>query len=134
VDPAAGRPQADGHVAKFTFTSPAAGFVDLTAHFGIRVHATADCHLQSRLAASPGAPSPGAGYMDNLINGNLPTQLGSGNLLQLDDSVSSVLPVGAGSNSFYLNGASSCADALWGPINMTALFVNSNPAATLTAP
>jgi len=48
-------PQTDGHVTTFTFTSPAAGFVSATVHFGVRVHNTAgtDCHVQSQLASSP---------------------------------------------------------------------------------
>ena len=142
IYPSAATPAADGHVATFTFTSPGAGFVDLTAHFGVRVHNTAatDCHIQNQIAATPSVPSasPGsnvAGYMDNWINGNLPTQNGAGTYLELDESVSNVFPVVSGPNKFYLNGAATtCAAALWGPINFTALAVNTNSSATLTAP
>jgi hypothetical protein len=141
IYPSAATPATDGHVATFAFSSPAAGFVDLTAHFGVRVHNTAgtDCHIQNQIAATPSVPSasPGsnvAGYMDDWINGNLPTQNGAGTYLELDESVSTVLAVVAGPNKYYLNGASSCAAALWGPINFTALAVNSNSPATLTAP
>ena len=141
VYPANATPQADGHVAKFVFSSSVAGFVDLSAHFGVRVHnaLNTDCHVQNQLASSPSVPSasPGSavsGYMDDWVNGNLPTENGGGTFLKLDESVSDVLPVVAGTNTFYLNGASNCAGAYWGPIAVTGLFVNSNPSATLTAP
>lgn len=133
---AARHPQADGHVTTFTFTAPAAGFVDVTASFGVRVHnsATSDCHVQSQLARAPGTPSAGPGYMDSWVNANLPTQAGAGTYLQLDASVSRVLPVVAGTNSIYLNGAYDCVDALWGPVSISAVFADHNPSATLTAP
>jgi len=59
---------------------------------------------------------------------------GAGTFLGLDESVSDVLPVVSGSNALFLNGHSDCAAALWGPINFTALSVNHNPTATVTAP
>jgi hypothetical protein len=134
-------PQSDGHIATFKFTAPAAGFVDLSAQFQVRVHnaPNVDCHVQSQIAATPSIPNfvPGStlrGYMDNWINGNLPTENGGGTYLGLDESVSDVLPVVSGANTFYLNGHADCPGALWGPINFTALAVNSNPTATLTAP
>jgi hypothetical protein len=130
-------PQADGHVTTFTFTSPAAGFVSATVHFGVRVHNTVgtDCHVQSQLASSPSTTlTPGPGYMDSWINGNLPTENGAGTYLQLDASVDRVFPVVAGTNTIYLNGAYDCADALWGPVSISAVFANQNPTATLTAP
>jgi hypothetical protein len=141
VYPNAAVPQSDGHVATFKFTAPSAGFVDLTAQFQVRIHNTpnVDCHVQNQIAATPTVLSvaPGAtprGYMDNWINGNLPTQFGAGTFLGLDESVSDVLPVVHGSNTFFLNGHADCPGALWGPINFTALSVNHNPTATLTAP
>jgi hypothetical protein len=141
VYPTAAVPQSDGHVATFKFTAPSAGFVDLTAQFQVRIHNTpnVDCHVQNQIAATPTVLSvaPGAtprGYMDNWINGNLPTQFGAGTFLGLDESVSDVLPVVAGSNTFFLNGHADCPGALWGPINFTALSVNHNPTATVTAP
>lgn len=129
-------PQADGHVVAFRFTSPAAGFVDATVHFGVRVknNGTTDCHVQSQLAGAPAAPTAGPGYMDSWINANLPTQAGAGTYLQLDASVSRVLPVVAGSNTIYLNGAFDCVDALWGPVNISAVFANQNPSSTISAP
>jgi len=72
--------------------------------------------------------------MDSWINGNLPTENGAGTYLQLDASVDRVFPVVAGSNTIYLNGAYDCADALWGPVSISAVFANQNPTATLTAP
>ncbi len=141
VYPIAAVPQSDGHVATFKFSAPAAGLVDLTAQFQVRVKNTTgvDCHIQNQIASTPSIPNfaPGAtprGYMDEWINGNLPTQFGAGTFLGLDESVSDVLPVVSGSNTFFLNGHSDCAAALWGPINFTALSVNHNPTATVTAP
>jgi hypothetical protein len=143
VYPTAAVPQSDGHVATFKFSAPAAGFVDLTAQFQVRVRNAfptgADCHIQNQIASTPSVPNlaPGAtprGYMDEWINGNLPTESGGGTFLGLDESVSDVLPIVKGSNTFFLNGHSDCVAALWGPINFTALSVNHNPPATVTAP
>jgi len=128
------RPQTDGHVSRFIFTPPASGFVNVTAHWGIRVHATADCHLQSQLSLSPSAPSSGPGYDDAYINGNLPTQNGAGTYLEMNFSTSRVFAVSAASTTVYLNGSFDCTDALWGPITMDAVFVQQNPAASLVTP
>lgn len=129
-------PQNDHHVATFTFASPVAGFVDVTAHFAIGArNSGGDCSVQSQVAAAAAAPnSASAGYTEEFLPGNVPTQNGSGGYLELDGSVSRVLAVVAGSNSIYLNGATSCNQALWGPITITALYVNTNNAATLIAP
>jgi hypothetical protein len=148
--PSDARPQADGHVATFTFTAPAVGFALVTAQFQVRVHNTAgtDCHVESQLAAAPavlGVVLPGngsAGFVDEWINGNLPTENGGGTYLGQNMSVSRVFPVVAGSNTVYLNGqynnygtgAANCADALWGPITMSAVFADQNPSSTLTVP
>jgi hypothetical protein len=133
------QPQSDGHVAKFTFSSPVAGFANVSAHIGVRLHndGTHDCHIENQLASSPAAPASTApGYIDDWINANLPTELGGGTFLQLDESVSTVVPVAAGANTVYLNGADTgtgCA-ALWGPITVNADYQQTNLAATLTAP
>jgi hypothetical protein len=73
------------------------------------------------------------GFADQWINGNLPTQTGSGTFLGFSASATRVLPIVAGSNTIYLNGATDCPAALWGPITMTAQLAQSNPAATLVA-
>lgn len=142
-------PQADGHVATFSFSAPTGGFAVVTAHFGVRVRNTpnTDCHVQSQLASAPSVltdqrpgPTDAPGYIDEWINGNLPTEDGSGTFLELNESVSRVFPVSAGLNTVYLNGAyngydgPNCDAVGWGPINITALFAQQNPAATLTAP
>ena len=149
--PPAGSPQADGHVATFKFSAPVAGFALVTAQFQVRVKndGTHDCHLESQLASAPaviGTVQPGhgsPGFVDSWINSNLPTEntLG-GTYLGLNMSVSNVFPVVAGSNTIYLNGQydnygagqANCADALWGPITMSAVFVNENPSSTVTVP
>jgi hypothetical protein len=82
------------------------------------------------------------GYTDNWINGNLPTELGPGTALEMNQSTSRVFPVVAGPNTIYLNGAftgyaggiDDCRGGLWGPISITATFAQSNPDATLTVP
>lgn len=144
-------PQNDGHVAKFNFGAPVAGFALVTAQFQVRVknNGTNDCHLESQLATAPaviGTVQPGngsAGFVDDWVNSNLPTQDTAGNTyLGLNMSVSRVFPVVAGSNTVYLNGQynnygvgqANCSDALWGPISMSAVFANQNPNSTLTAP
>jgi hypothetical protein len=138
IYPNPGRPQSDGHVATFRFSAPGPGFVLVTAHFGVRVHnnndGTTDCRVQSQIATSPGVPNGSAGYIDEFINGNLLTQFDSGTYLEFNESVSRVLPVAAGSNTFFLNGQYNCADVLWGPIDMNAVFLDQNPAATLSVP
>jgi hypothetical protein len=148
--PGAAHPATDGHVAKFTFTAPSAGFALVSTSFQVRVNITpaTDCHIESQLASSAavlGVVSPGAGsagFVDNWVNGNLPTENGAGTYLGLNMSTSKVFAVVAGSNTIYLNGQyngygagqANCADALWGPITVSAVFANQNPTSTLTAP
>lgn len=139
--PAARVPLPSGEVAHLTFTSPAAGFAIVTANFSTRAHNTSgvDCRVQSQIAptaAAPTVPVGGAsapGFADQWINGNLPTQNGAGTYLGFSASATRVLPIIAGANTIYLNGASDCPAVLWGPITMTAELAQSNPAATLVA-
>jgi hypothetical protein len=147
------RPQSDGHVAKFTFASPVAGFALVTAQFQVRVdvNGTDDCHVESQLASAPAVLGdlrpdgtlPTAGFVDEWINSNLPTDNGSGGTyLGQNMSVSRVFPVLAGRNTVYLNGqynnygsgSANCKDALWGPITVSAVFADQNPSSTVTAP
>lgn len=144
------RPQADGHVATFTFDAPSAGFALVTAQFQVRVHNTSgtDCHVESQLSSAPGVlgvvqPNGGsAGFVDEWVNGNLPTENGGGTYLGQNMSVSRIFSVTAGSNTVYLNGqyngygtgGANCADALWGPITVSAVFANQSPSSTLSAP
>jgi hypothetical protein len=133
-----------GPVAHLTFESPAAGFVVVDAAFATRVRnfqggTNNDCRVSAQVASTAGAPAvidPGAtsapGYVDQWINGNLPTQNGAGTYLGRNQSVTRVLPVVAGSNTVYLNGRHSCQEVFWGPITMTAIWVQLNPSATLT--
>lgn len=150
--PVAASPQSDGHVATFNFTSPAAGFVLVTASFQIRVKSNNEkenCHVESQLASAPaviGKIEPGEGspgFIDQWVNENLPTSKGGGTDLGLSASVSRVFPVTAGSNTVYLNGQYNgypapepydCPGAFWGPISISAVFANQAPSATLTAP
>jgi hypothetical protein len=133
-------PAPSGEVAHLTFTSPAAGFVVLTANFATRVHNTpnVDCRIQTQIAATAAPPSisggTAPGFADQWINGNLPTQYSAGTYLGLNASATRVLPVVQGANTVYLNGHSDCSAVLWGPITMTALFAQTNPAATIMTP
>ena len=139
--PTQGRPLASGEVAHLTFTSTTAGFALVTANFSTRVHnntnATTDCRVQSQIASTAAPPAiavggaSAPGFADQWINGNLPTELGGGTYLGFSASATRVLPIVAGSNTVYLNGASDCLDALWGPITMTAQLAQTNPTATL---
>ena len=139
--PAARVPLPSGEVAHLTFTSTTAGFALVTANFSTRVHNTAgtDCRVQSQIAptaAAPTVPVGGAsapGFADQWINGNLPTQNGAGTFLGFSASATRVLPIVAGANTIYLNGASDCPAVFWGPITMTAELAQSNPSATLVA-
>jgi hypothetical protein len=137
-------------VATFTFTAPAAGFAAVTASFQIRIHnnGTNDCHVESQLASAPaviGNIQPGngsPGFIDQWINAKLDTEDGGGTYLGFNASVSNLFPISAGSNTLYLNGQyngygagqDNCADALWGPISISAVFANQTPSATLTTP
>jgi hypothetical protein len=145
-------PSGGGKVATFTLTSPAAGFALVTAEFQIRVrnNGTNDCHVESQLSKTAGPigavqPGPGggagAGYTDQWVNSNLPTENGGGTALGLSGSVSDVFPVTAGTNTIYLNGQDdsddagyACTIAYYGPISMSAVFANQNPSSTLTGP
>ncbi len=149
--PKAASPQPDGHVATFTFTSPEQGFALVTASFQIRVKngAPENCHVESQLASKPevlGKVEPGEGspgFIDQWVNENLPTEINGGTDVGFNASISRTFPVTVGSNTVYLNGQYDgypgpepydCEQALWGPISMSAIFVNETPAATLTAP
>lgn len=133
----------DGRIASFSFTPPAAGFVNVTAHYGIRVHTTGtDCHIETLLDSvarknfscdTIGCTTPG--YDDEWINGNLPTQNGSGTFLAFHQSTSRVFSVvGGSSTTVFLNGISpSNCSVLWGPITINAVFFTNNPGATLLA-
>jgi hypothetical protein len=77
------------------------------------------------------------------VNENLPTEINGGTDIGFNASISRIFPVTVGINTVYLNGKYNgypgpepydCEQALWGPINMSATFVNQTPAATLTAP
>jgi hypothetical protein len=135
-----------GPVAHLTFTSPSAGFVVLRAQFAVRVRnnfdtTAVDCRVRSQIAGLPAAPDPAIGptatsapgFIDQWVNGNLPTQNGAGTFLGLNQSGSRILPVVAGVNNIYLNGFNGCPGAIWGPITMTAELVQENPAATIAA-
>lgn len=148
--PGGAHPQSDGHVATFTFNAPKSGFALVAAQFQIRVHGngTNDCHLESQLATAPaviGIVQPGhgsAGFVDEWINSNLPTEIGGSTYLGQNMSVSRVFHVVAGPNKIFLNGQynnygagqANCLDALWGPITMSAVFANSNPTSSITVP
>ena len=147
--PASGVPQPDGHVARLTFQAPSAGFVLASAQFGVRVlnAAAADCHVMSQLASSAFIPANllgctgencSAGFADTWVNSNLPTQGAGGTYLTFNHSTSVILPVSAGSNTLFLNGTytgtNPCTSALWGPITISAVFVQTAPASTLSVP
>jgi len=133
-------PSAGGQVAHFVFTSAAAGFAVISADFAVRIHNNntgtgPDCSVQTQIAPAPGQPdAAGPGFASQLVNANLPTQLAAGTYLQLSSSTTRILPVAAGANTVYLNGKSDCLQALLGPLTMTAVFAQSNPAATLSVP
>lgn len=134
-----------GPVAHLTFISPTAGFVVVNASFAARVRnrfdsTVADCRVSAQIAGAPGAPAvidPGGttapGYIDQWVNGNLPTEAGGGTYLGLNMSGTRILPVAAGTNTVYLNGRHSCFEVFWGPITLTATLVESNPTSTITA-
>ena len=124
-------------LAHLTFTSPAAGFAVVTANFATRIHqATAtDCRVQTQIGPAAGVPDQTApGFVDQWINANLPTQAGAGTYLGLNASATRVLPVVNGSNTVYLNGKSDCTAALLGPVTLTAVLAQNNPASTLVTP
>jgi hypothetical protein len=132
-------PAASGAVAHLTFTSPAAGFAVVTADFEIRARNTfdttkTDCRVQSQVSPTAGAPDGGsAGFVDQWLNGNLPTQNADGTYLSFSQSATRIVPVVSGSNTVYLNGSYDCVNAVWGPITITATLVNTNPTSTVAA-
>jgi hypothetical protein len=126
-------------IAHLTFTSPAAGFVVVTANWAMRIHNNTngvdDCRVQTQIAPAAGVPDDtGPGFADQLINGNLPTELDGGTYLGLNASATRVLPAVAGSNTVYLNAKTNCLAALLGPATVTAMLVQSNPSASLVIP
>lgn len=138
--------QPDGHVARLTFSSPVAGLVYATASFEVRVRnkfdsAPVQCRVESLLGLTPGMSTCAAnancvltGYAQNTINANLPTQHTDGAYLGISQVASRVFPITKGENIIYLNGRTDCADAAWGAITMTAMYVNQAPPATVSMP
>jgi hypothetical protein len=139
--------QPDGHIARLTFTSPVDGLVWATASYEIRFRNTFDstapaqCRVESLLGLTPGMSTCGAntncvltGYAQNTINANLPTQLGGGAWLGISQTASRVFAIKKGENVIYLNGRTDCADANWGGITMTAIYVKQAPQATISMP
>lgn len=134
-------PSVGGELAHFTFTAPADGYALVTASFAVRVRndfdtTSADCRVQTQIAPSAGAPDEAKpGFVDQWINGNLPTESGVGTWLGLNASTTRLLPVVQGQNVVYLNGEQDqCNGALLGPLTMTAVLVQSSPASTLAEP
>jgi hypothetical protein len=115
--------------------------VVVTANFAVRVRnnfdsTQIDCRVQTQIAPTAGAPDETApGFVDQWVNGNLPTEIDGGTFLGLNESATRVLPVAQGQNIVYLNGQEQqCRGVLLGPLTMTAVLVHSNPAATLAVP
>jgi hypothetical protein len=118
----------------------------VTASYEVRVRNTFDtekinCRAESLLGLSTGMSTcPAAvscaltGYAQNTFNANLPTQLEGGAYLGVSQTVARVFPVKKGENLIYLNGRTDCANAYWGALTMTALFVREAPLATVTIP
>lgn len=134
-------PSTGGEVAHFTFTSPADGYAVVTANFAVRIRnnfdtTEADCRVQTQIAPAAGAPDESKpGFVDQWVNGNLPTENGVETWLGLNASATRVLPVAQGQNIVYLNGEEDqCNGALLGPLTVTAVLVQENPTATLTEP
>jgi hypothetical protein len=134
-------PTVGGEIAHFAFTSPADGYAVVTANFVVRVRnhfdsTGDDCRVETQIAPTAGAPDETApGFVDQWVNGNLPTEAGPGTALGLNESTTRVIPVAQGQNIVYLNGEEQqCVGVLLGPLTMTAVLVQSNPAATLTEP
>jgi hypothetical protein len=92
----------------------------------------ADCRVEVQISAAQGSAGPGVA--DQWVNGNLPTENDGGTFLGLNASTTRVLPVVVGSNTVYLNGETSCAGVLIGPLTITATLVQNNPSATLAVP
>jgi hypothetical protein len=134
-------------VASMTFTPPAAGFALVTAHYGTVVlndngaAPEGDCRVASQLSLTAGQLPTDTlpGYQDIYINGNLPTEINGGTYLDFDQSTSVVIPVTAAATTVYLNGAinpagstTGCQQAYWRSITLTAVYSQTNPAATGT--
>ncbi|HST24524.1 MAG TPA: hypothetical protein VLJ76_00885 [Gaiellaceae bacterium] len=128
---------AGAELAHLTFSSSVSGFAIVTADFAMRIHqaAAADCRVQTQLSPAAGAPDQSsAGFVDEWINGNLPTQYLGGTYLGLNASATRVVPVVNGSNTVYLNGKSDCTAALLGPVTLTAVFSHTNPTSSIVTP
>lgn len=138
----------EARIASFNFTSPVAGQVFATASFEIRIRNTFDradsapCRVETVLADTVAAYSSCAstdscnlpGYAQTSVNANLPTQAGGGTYFGQSQTVTRMLPVKQGLNTFYLVGRTSCAAGVWGAVSFSAITVQSGGNATLTIP
>ncbi|HEX5657962.1 MAG TPA: hypothetical protein VFX59_12240 [Polyangiales bacterium] len=139
----------EGRVATFSFSSPVAGDVLLSASYEIRVRnsfesSTRDqCSVQTVVSDAQtggfgsctlGFSCNQPGFATNAINANLPTQDGAGTYLGLSQSVSRVLPLKQGLNTYYLIGRTNCPAGIWGAISFSAITVKNGGNATLSIP
>lgn len=138
--------QADGHVARFVFNSPVAGFVAVSAQFVANARnrfdeeTPSDCSLEFGVGLSPvilgcdGGECTQSGYYRTFLTANTPTQAGAGTYLGLPQSLSNVVPIVAGTNTIFLSHRSDCREVLFHDITMTAVQVVGGQAASLNIP
>jgi hypothetical protein len=135
-----------GRVASFSFASPVAGSVLVSATYEVRVRNSFDaeatarqqCRIETLLndaetgfvGCPAGEPCNLSGYAQNSINANLPTQEAGGTYLGASQAVSRVLPLAQGLNTYHLIGRTQCPAAIWGAISFTALTVQPGGTAT----
>lgn len=123
----------NGVIATFVVTAPDAGYALLSASSFIRLAnttsgTTSSCFVFTGISASPGAPPSDCQTTAGCLRTDLPNTFNTSgspgtNYLGLTQSVSRVLQVAKGSNTFYLvGGQRGCADVIWGKISMQGVY------------
>jgi len=138
------QPKSDGHVFRFSFTSPVAGTAVVVATFQVIARngfdqspPPSDCEFQVALGTAPSTsiqPSV-PGFVRVTIPANMPTEYGGGGYLGLHQATQAALPVQQGANVFYLNAVETknCGYYGFGFPAMSAFLVHQDGTATLDA-
>jgi hypothetical protein len=131
-----GPPGSDGLVASFEVHGNGVGSVFLSATARVRVPnwqpdaGDATCNVESQLSHQPGftgcAPGENCrlhGYAQTPLRGSLTDGQTDAAQLTAWQTVSRVLPLKEGVNTYYLLGNTDCPEAVWGTVTLGILQV-----------
>jgi hypothetical protein len=128
-------------IAKFSFRSEKAGFALLTTNLmlGVRNYFDKanpwDCHVATGVGPTAVAPKAGRsepGVAFTILTGKTPTQQAAGGYQTFTHTLTRLVPVTAGMNTYHLSLQSSCLQVIVAPFTMYATFVGEAGAAEIS--